>query len=268
MHPPEMTEFIRVFGDRRGLQTRNTRLTRGSVFVNMSEKSQAMKAFGPQIVSFLQEDANVIKYGYRNYSTSSSKIEAYTLIVDGEASCKLKRSDANSMIEACQHGPWMNVVKKVFPSPHLLAMEVQMNGSVEDGAWHFDSTKFRIMTIVVPLNDAYHKERGGCTEVFDDKRDTTDFIQCSGNEYRIFDGSFLHRRTGASSQKWASERRMVFLHFADSKRPWHSVSGARVAHTKMSRRARLMPARTVPGTPRRSERIKEKRRFLVSHASE
>ena len=196
-----------------------------------------MKAFDPDIVSVLQEDANVIKYGYRNCSTSSKEIQAYSLIVDGEVSCKMKHHPlCTTMIEDCQNGPWMNIVQKIFPAPHLLTMEVQMNGSVSNGEWHCDSNDFRIMTVVVPLNDTYNRERGGCTQILHDDN-TGESIECSANEFRVFDGNCLHRRTGASSQQWASARRMVFLHFADSKRPWYSLSRARVTHCRMKRTA-------------------------------
>lgn len=194
-----------------------------------------MRAFDDIVFSWLCEDSNVRRCGYFNTSTNASAIRAYTLVVDGEASCKIGDRDlAHRIVDACRRGPWMPLVEKAFHSPHVLAMEVQMNGSQAHGAWHVDSSNFKILTVVIPLNDAYRRERGGCTEVCDET-DNSIFLECDRNEFRIFDGSRLHRRTASTSSDWASRRRMVFIHFAAAKEKWTSVSAARSVHARMKR---------------------------------
>lgn len=192
-----------------------------------------MRAFDDDVLEWLRNDAIVARWGYRNTSTIS-QIRAYTLVVDGEASCRIDAAASRRIVDACQCGPWQALVMKKFERPHLLAMEVQMEGLQTHGAWHVDSSSFNIFTIVVPLNDAYDQHRGGCTEVCSDHGDTV-LLQCGANEFRTFDGSCLHRRTASASKEWAKKRRTVFIHFADSKRPWFSVSAARAVHTRLKR---------------------------------
>lgn len=188
-----------------------------------------MKAFDDQTFEWLKDDSNIRRCGYSNKSTNNSSIHAYTLVVDGEDSCKL---NGISLANACQQGPWMSTLKKTFENPHLLAMEVQMNGSQTNGAWHVDTTKFQILTVVVPLNSAYHHDRGGCTEVSDEQGNTS-LLQCNINEFAIFDGSRLHRRTASMSNEWSKQRRTVFMHFSASHKQWESVCGARSVHTRL-----------------------------------
>ena len=192
-------------------------------------------AFEQTIFAFLKNDDNVRQYGYYNQSTTNKKIQAYTLIVDGEPSEKIDHKFSLRLIDACMNGPWMSKLRRLMQEPpHLLAMEVQMEGSVESGAWHVDSSDFTIWTVVVPLNDAYAYERGGCTEVQEGA--TTRRMEIPPNGFDIFDGSKVHRRSASTSTSWAKRRRVVFLHFADRKRPWYSLSGARRMHTKLKRR--------------------------------
>lgn len=192
------------------------------------------EAFERAIFAFLKTDDNVRHYGYNNRSTTR-KIEAYTLVVDGEPSFKMDRELSIRLIDACTKGPWMTRLRNLISGPpHLLAMEVQMEGSVDSGAWHVDSSDFTIWTVVVPLNDAYAYEKGGCTEV--QEGSTLRRIEVSPNDFDIFDGSNLHRRSASASSLWAKRRRVVFLHFADRKRPWYSLSSARRMHTNLKKR--------------------------------
>ena len=190
-----------------------------------------MKAFDDKVFEWLKDDSNVLRCGYHNKSTSNSSINAYTLVVDGENSCKIDEPSIN-LARQCLNGPWMPVVEETFEKPHLLAMEVQMNGSQVSGAWHVDQKDFQILTIVIPLNSAYHHDRGGCTEVCDEQGNSK-ILQCDVNEFAIFDGRLLHRRTASTSKEWSMRRRTVFMHFAASRKKWVSVSGARSVHTRL-----------------------------------
>ena len=190
-----------------------------------------MKAFDDEIFEWLKDDSNIRRCGYSNKSTNNSSINAYTLVVDGEDSCKLNGTSI-SLADACKQGPWMSTIKKTFENPHLLGMEVQMNGSQTNGAWHVDETEFQILTVVVPLNSAYHHDRGGCTEVYDEQGNSS-ILQCNVNEFSIFDGSCLHRRTASMTKEWSKQRRTVFMHFAASHKKWESVAAARSVHTRL-----------------------------------
>ena len=189
-----------------------------------------MKAFDDKVFEWLKDDSNIRRCGYFNKSTNNSSIKAYTLVVDGEDSCKLNGSSMR-LADACQQGPWMSTLKKSFDNPHLLAMEVQMNGSQTSGAWHRDEIEFKILTVVVPLNSAYHHERGGCTEIRDEQGNSS-LLECNVNEFAIFDGTCLHRRTASISNEWSEQRRTVFMHFSASRKKWESVGAARSVHTR------------------------------------
>lgn len=190
-----------------------------------------MKAFDNEVFEWLKNDSNIRRCGYSNKSTNNSSINAYTLVVDGEDSCKLDEPSIK-LADACQQGPWMSTLKKSFENPHLLAMEVQMNGSLTNGAWHVDVRNFQILTVVVPLNSAYHHDRGGCTEIRDEQGNSI-LLECNVNEFAIFDGSCLHRRTASTSKVWSKRRRTVFMHFATSRKKWESVCAARSVHTRL-----------------------------------
>ena len=190
-----------------------------------------MKAFDDKVFEWMKDDVNIRRCGYANKSTNNSNINAYTLVVDGEDSCKID-DPSIKLADACQQGPWIPILKKTIENPHLLAMEVQMNGSQTNGAWHVDEDKFQILTVVVPLNYAYHRERGGCTEVCDEQGNPR-MLECDVNQFEIFDGSCLHRRTASTSKEWAKMRRTVFMHFAVSRKEWYSVTAARSVHTRM-----------------------------------
>ena len=146
----------------------------------------------------------------------------------------------------------MTAIRKTFEAPHLMAMEVQMNGSRTCGAWHVDSSDFQILTVVVPLNEAYHVDRGGCTEVCGEDG-TKKLLQCNANEFAVFDGSRLHRRTAAVSSEWAARRRVVFMHFTVGVRKWASITAARSVHTrqKNARRRELQSGLSKQGAPMR-----------------
>lgn len=194
-------------------------------------------AFENAVFAFLKNDDNVRQYGYYNQSTTNKKIKAYTLVVDGEASQKMDHDLSARLIDACMNGPWMSQLRHLIQeAPHLLAMEVQMEGSVKSGAWHVDSSEFRIWTVIVPLNEAYSYHKGGCTEVQEGL--TTRRMEIPPNGFDIFDGSNVHRRSGSASTLWAKRRRVAFLHFADKKRPWYSLNSARRMHTKLKERSR------------------------------
>lgn len=194
-----------------------------------------MQAFPEDVFAWLRDDSTVSRWGYFNASTNASAICAYTLIVDGEPSCKIDRDASQRIVDACWQGPWMSFVKGSFETPHMLSMEVQMNGSHTPGAWHVDSSEFRILTVAVPLNDAYNRNKGGCTEVCTEQGERV-LLECGSNEFRAFDGSRLHRRTASTTKEWATRRRMVFIQFAASKQPWASVSAARTTHMCLKRK--------------------------------
>lgn len=197
-----------------------------------------MKAFDDEVFEWLKDDSNIRRCGYSNKSTNNSSISAYTLVVDGEDSFKLDEPSIN-LSDACQTGHWMTTIKKTFENPHLLAMEVQMNGSQTNGAWHVDEKEFQILTVVVPLNSAYHHDRGGCTEICDEQGNTR-LLECNVNEFEIFDGSRLHRRTASMTKEWSKQRRTVFMHFADSHKKWESVAAARSVHTRLKNKKKTI----------------------------
>ena len=81
---------------------------------SFKQKTESMKAFDDEIIAFLRDDNAIIQSGYANKSTSSSVINAYTLIIDGEASCKLHPAFLDRFLDACKNTGVFKTRKKHY----------------------------------------------------------------------------------------------------------------------------------------------------------